>query len=92
MRGADAVGGRDLLLRGMEGDLTAGVRQRPRHVVAARSLAVWEMDLINPADDPEHCPPAVAWIMNLSGGRVRELRLHHAQRTQTGPARQGGGA
>lgn len=92
MRGADAVGGRDLLLRGMEGDLTAGVRQRPRHVVAGRSLAVWEMDLINPADDPEHCPPAVAWIMNLSGGRVRELRLHHARRTLAGPARQGDSA
>jgi RNA polymerase sigma-70 factor (ECF subfamily) len=92
MRGADVVGGRDLLLRGMDGDLTAGVRQRPRHVVAGRSLAVWEMDLINPSDDPEHCPPAVAWIMNLSGGRVRELRLYHALPAEAGPARLGGGA
>jgi RNA polymerase sigma-70 factor (ECF subfamily) len=78
MRGASAVGGREFLLHGMEGDLATGVRQRPRHVVAGQSLAVWEMDLISPQDNPQRCPPAVAWIMNLSGGRVRELRLHHA--------------
>lgn len=75
MRGADPVGGREFLLRGMEGDLATGVRQRPRHVVVGRTLAVWEIDLISPADDPPHCLPAVAWVMNLSGGRVRELPL-----------------
>ena len=77
MHGAGRVGGRDRLERGMEDDLAAGVRQRPRHVLAGRSLAVWEMDIVNPADDPAHCPPAVAWIMNLRGGRVSELRLYH---------------
>jgi RNA polymerase sigma-70 factor (ECF subfamily) len=61
----------------MDGDLTAGVRQRPVNVAAGRSLTVWEMDLLNPADDPGHCPPSVAWIMSLSGGRVARLRLFH---------------
>ena len=79
MSGTSRLGGRDELARGMEADLAAGVRQRPVNVVAARSLAVWEMDLINPADDPHHCPPGVAWIMTLSGGRVAQLRLFHPQ-------------
>ena len=77
MSGSTRIGGRDQLAWGMETDLAAGVRQRPVNVVAARSLAVWEMDILNPADDPAHCPPSVAWIMTLSGGRVAQLRLFH---------------
>ncbi|WP_055489082.1 RNA polymerase sigma factor [Streptomyces sp. TP-A0356] len=77
MNGGARMGGGALLGRAMDGDLAAGVRQRPANVVAGRSLAVWEMDIINPADAPDHCPPAVAWIMTLSGGRVAQLRLFH---------------
>lgn len=77
MAGATRAGGPDLLARGMDGDLAAGVRQRPVNVAAGRSLAVWEMDIVNPAYDPDHCPPGVAWIMSLNGGRVTQLRLFH---------------
>ena len=70
-------GGRDLLIRGMDGDLASGVRQRPVHTVAGPDVAVWEMDLINPHYDPEHCPPSVVWLMSLRGGRVERLRLFH---------------
>ncbi|MFB9246791.1 RNA polymerase sigma factor [Sphaerisporangium melleum] len=77
MSGATRMGDAALLERGMDDDLAAGVRQRPVNVAAGRSLAVWEMDIVNPADDPDHCPPSVAWIMTLSGGRVTHLRLFH---------------
>ncbi|WP_406452211.1 sigma-70 family RNA polymerase sigma factor [Streptomyces sp. NBC_01622] len=78
VRGNQPVGGRSLLVRGMECDLEAGVRQHLAHAVAGRSLVVWEMDISNPDDDPEHCPPAVAWLMSLDGaGRVHRLRLVH---------------
>ncbi|MBG7702879.1 sigma-70 family RNA polymerase sigma factor [Streptomyces sp. MC1] len=80
--GGERLGGVDLMLAGMDSDLSAGVRQRPRHIVAGRSLVVWEMDLINPADDPDHCPPAVAWIMTLDGGRVDRVSLHHSPRPE----------
>ncbi|MGW3352960.1 RNA polymerase sigma factor [Nonomuraea rubra] len=70
-------GGRDFAIQGMEGDLEAGVRQRVADVVAASDLAIWEMDLLNPADDPDHCPPSVVWIMTLERGRVHRLRLIH---------------
>ncbi|MFF3563717.1 RNA polymerase sigma factor [Streptomyces sp. NPDC002574] len=80
MQGDIRLGGTDTLLLGMEADLTAGVRQRPVHVAAGKALTVWEMDLINPPDNPDHCPPAVAWIMTLAAGRVERLRLYHQAR------------
>lgn len=86
LTGGRRLGGAELLLAGMEGDLSAGVRQRPLHVVAGRSLVVWEMELVNPPDDPDHCPPGVAWIMSLDGGRFDRVSLHHAARPGAAPA------
>ncbi|MEV7029020.1 sigma-70 family RNA polymerase sigma factor [Streptomyces sp. NPDC093272] len=78
LRGNDRVGGGDLLVRAMAGDIEAGVRQRLAHAVAGRTLAVWEMDIVNPSDAPEHCPPSVAWLLTLDeAGRVHRLRLFH---------------
>ncbi|MBU3868177.1 sigma-70 family RNA polymerase sigma factor [Streptomyces sp. 4503] len=78
--GRERLGGVGLLLTGMDSDLSAGVRQRPANVIAGRSLIVWEMDLINPPDAPDHCPPGVAWIMTLDGGRIDRLSLYHTPR------------
>lgn len=75
--GQGQTGGRDLLLAAMEADLAAGVRQRPVHTVAGAGVAIWEMDLINPRDAPEHCPPSVVWLMSIHGGQVERLRLFH---------------
>jgi RNA polymerase sigma-70 factor (ECF subfamily) len=68
-------GGRDLLLRSMDRDLEAGIRQRLVRTVASRNLTIWENDLISPPEDPEHCPPSVAWILSRRGGRIHRLRL-----------------
>jgi RNA polymerase sigma-70 factor (ECF subfamily) len=72
-------GGKELLLRAMDSDLESGVRQRLVHVVAGRDLTIWEMDVINPPDNPEHCPSAVAWLLSLREGRIQRLRLFHPQ-------------
>ncbi|WP_256090381.1 RNA polymerase sigma factor [Actinacidiphila rubida] len=80
LAGGARLGGAELLLAGMDMDLSAGVRQRPLHVVAGRSLVIWEMELVSPPDDPEHCPPGVAWIMTLADGRFDRVSLHHAAR------------
>jgi len=77
------VGGRgqeyglDLALAAMDRDVEAGVRQRPINTIAGRDVAVWEMDLINPPDKPEHCPPSVVWLMTIGDGLVQRLRLFH---------------
>lgn len=83
LRGNDRVGGGDLLVRAMDGDIEEGVRQRLAHAIAGRSLVIWEMDILSPADNPEHCPPSVAWLMNLDDvGRVHRLRLFHPRPVQ----------
>jgi RNA polymerase sigma-70 factor (ECF subfamily) len=75
--GQGEEGGRSLLLTAMDADLAAGVRQRPVHVVAGAGVAIWEMDLVNPPDAPEHCPPSVVWLMSVREGQVQRLRLFH---------------
>jgi RNA polymerase sigma-70 factor (ECF subfamily) len=77
--GRQPVGGREFLVRGMECDLEAGVRQRFAGALASSDTVIWEMDLVNPAQDPEHCPPAVTWLMSLAEGRVSQLRLFHSR-------------
>jgi RNA polymerase sigma-70 factor (ECF subfamily) len=77
--GGGLRGGRDLLLDAMDGDLAAGVRQRPVNTIAGPDVAIWEMDLINPPDDPEHCPPSVVWLMSVKDGLVQRLRLFHPE-------------
>ncbi|MFI6097008.1 RNA polymerase sigma factor [Lentzea sp. NPDC051213] len=80
------VGGRgqqyglDQTLAAMDRDLEAGVRQRPVNTIAGRDVAIWEMDLISPPDDPEHCPPSVVWLMTIGDGQVQRLRLFHPDR------------
>lgn len=85
LAGGARLGGAELLLAGMDLDLSAGVHQRPLHVTAGRSLVVWEMELLSPPDDPDHCPPGVAWIMTVEAGRFERVSLHHATRPWTGP-------
>jgi RNA polymerase sigma factor (sigma-70 family) len=72
--------GFEYFLRGMYEDIADGVRGRVTNVVAAHDLTVSEIDLINPPDDPFHCPPAVVWVQELSAGRIQRCRLFHAAR------------
>jgi RNA polymerase sigma-70 factor (ECF subfamily) len=76
--GQQRVGDRNFLIRGMTSDLEAGVRQRFVTAVTSRDTTIWEMDLVSPPDKPDHCPPAVAWLMSMKNGRVHQLRLFHA--------------
>ncbi|RKR92002.1 RNA polymerase sigma-70 factor (ECF subfamily) [Micromonospora pisi] len=71
---------RSYLVEAMERDLAAGVRQRITGAVASRDVMVWEAALIDPPDDPEHCPPAVVWLHSVRAGRTKRLRLFHAPR------------
>ncbi|GAA4581480.1 sigma-70 family RNA polymerase sigma factor [Planotetraspora phitsanulokensis] len=72
--------GFDYLVRAMERDLGDGVRHRLANVVAGREVVIWEDDLINPPDDPFHCPPGVVWVNFLEEGRIRRVRLFHPVR------------
>ncbi|MFE4626044.1 RNA polymerase sigma factor [Streptomyces mirabilis] len=84
--GQQRLGDRDFLIRGMACDLEAGVRQRFVSAVTSRDTTIWEMDMVNPSHAPDHCPPAVAWLMTMKDGRMHQLRLFHAAREQDGRA------
>jgi RNA polymerase sigma-70 factor (ECF subfamily) len=61
-------------------DLSHGVRHKLLNVVAGRDVVVWEAALLNPPEDPFHCPPGVVWVQSLDRGRVSKLRLYHPRR------------
>jgi RNA polymerase sigma factor (sigma-70 family) len=55
----------------------AGVVQRLPTVVASREIVIWETEILNPPEDPHHCPAGSAWVMWFNRGRVGRLRLFH---------------
>ncbi|MGW2071221.1 RNA polymerase sigma factor [Streptomyces sp. NPDC001953] len=61
-------------------DLSDGVRHDLRNVVAGREVVIWEAALLNPPEDPFHCPPGVVWVHFLDRGRVSRVRLYHPRR------------
>ncbi|MEV5844026.1 sigma-70 family RNA polymerase sigma factor [Streptomyces sp. NPDC051985] len=52
-----------------------GVTQHLRHVVASRTVTIWEMDVTNPAGSTDPCPPTLAWLMFRRNRRVQTLRV-----------------
>lgn len=76
--------GFDYPRRSIDRDLSDGVRFQLTNVTGGRDAAIWETALINPPDDPDHCPPAAIWVQQLRHGRVERLRIMHARRP--GPA------
>ena len=44
------------------------------------TVVIWEAALINPPEDPFHCPPGVVWVHFVDRGRVSKLRLYHPRR------------
>ncbi|MEV6867576.1 sigma-70 family RNA polymerase sigma factor [Streptosporangium subroseum] len=71
------LGDQNFMIRGMESDLAHGVRQRIVNVVSSGDLMIWEAELINSPENPNHCPPGVVWLHVLRDERVRRLRLFH---------------
>jgi RNA polymerase sigma factor (sigma-70 family) len=61
-------------------DLTDGVRHKLLNVVAGRELVIWEAALLNPPEQPFHCPPGLVWVHFLERGRVSRVRLYHPRR------------
>jgi RNA polymerase sigma factor (sigma-70 family) len=88
--GLDLVGpqgqrarGIDALVQIMDNDLEAGVRQRLTRVTAGHRVNILECDLINPAWDPEHCPPGVLWLLMMHDERIERIKLFHPNLSAT---------
>ena len=66
-------------LRAMDRDLSDEVRFQLTHVVGGCDVAIWEFAMINPPDDPDHCPPVGVWVQQLKDGRVERMRILHSR-------------
>jgi len=65
------------LARGLRCDIDAGVRLQVVDMIADEHLTVIEGSFINPADDPEHCPPRTTQVYFHAGDAIRALGLHY---------------
>ncbi|PMR58068.1 sigma-70 family RNA polymerase sigma factor [Verrucosispora sp. ts21] len=74
--------GIDPLARTMYADVHDGVVYRLANIVAARDVVILETDLINPPEDPFHCPPSAVWVQSLEADRVSRLRVFHPDRAK----------
>jgi RNA polymerase sigma factor (sigma-70 family) len=75
--------GRDAYTARVVRDLEDGVRVRVRNVVVGADLAVIELWLDNPPDQPLHCPPAATQVHFHDGHATHRLVAHYAQRPGT---------
>ena len=72
--------GRGALRALIEADVDAGVRQTPTRVLASGAVTVVEALFINPPENPDHCPPAMAFIVFERDHRARRLHFRLAPR------------
>ncbi|WP_432840138.1 RNA polymerase sigma factor [Dactylosporangium sp. CA-092794] len=70
-----STGGMSVLVPMMDDTLGAGVSLRLVHAAASGGVVLWEIEFLNPAHDPQHCPPAMAWLHTLRQGRTERLRV-----------------
>jgi len=73
----DVPHGRDLLVRILDMDAAAGVREDIVDVCGTAQLTVMECRLVSPPDDPTHCPPGVLWLVRMRDERIAGVRLCH---------------
>lgn len=72
-------------------DVSEGVRQQLLNVVASREVVIWEAAIVNPPEDPFHCPPGVVWVHFPGRNGEDRLRLYHPRRRREGRAKNHGG-
>lgn len=77
--GGRLSGDRSTLVHSRDFTQGAGVGVRLVRATASRDLMVWETDFVNPADDPDHCPPSMAWLHTVREGRISRLRLAYGR-------------
>jgi RNA polymerase sigma factor (sigma-70 family) len=72
--------GRDVYAALLASDFADGVTSRVRRVIPGETVAVVELWLDSPSDDPLHCPPAMTQVQFHAGGVVHRIATHYAAR------------
>ncbi len=72
--------GRAVLAAGLARDFEDGVTARPLRMIPGEHIAITELVLENPSEQPLHCPPAVTQVHFHHAGRTHRLVSHYAPR------------
>ena len=72
--------GRSNLATGLARDFEDGVTARPLRVIPGEHVAITELLLDNPPEQPLHCPPAVTQVHFHDAGHIHRLVSHYAPR------------
>ena len=72
--------GRDRLAAGLARDFEDGVTAQPLRVIPGEHVAITELVLESPPEQPLHCPPAVTQVHFHDAGRTHRLVSHYAPR------------
>jgi RNA polymerase sigma factor (sigma-70 family) len=72
--------GRGNLATGLARDFEDGVTARPLRVIPGERVAITELLLDNPPEQPLHCPPAVTQVHFHDAGHIHRLVSHYAQK------------
>jgi len=72
--------GRARLAAGLARDFEDGVTARVVRVIPGEHVAIAELVLENPREQPLHCPPAVTQLHYHDAGRTHRLVSHYAPR------------
>jgi RNA polymerase sigma-70 factor (ECF subfamily) len=70
--------GRAGLAAGLANDFEAGVTARPQRVIPGEHVAIAELMLESPPEQPLHCPPAVTQVHLHDAGRTHRLVSHYS--------------
>jgi RNA polymerase sigma-70 factor (ECF subfamily) len=76
--------GRAGLEAGLGSDFEAGVRWRPRQIVAGPGILVAEAWLDSPPEAPDHCPPEATQVHLEKDGRTRQMTSYYGARPSAG--------
>jgi RNA polymerase sigma factor (sigma-70 family) len=77
--------GYEFMTKDMERDLEIGVKMHPEEVISSKDVAVIELDVESPPDDPHHCPSAISQVAVYRGGKIHRLHWYLPPR----PVREG---
>ncbi len=77
--------GYEFMIKDMDRDLELGVKMHPEEIMSSKDVAVIELDVESPPDDPHHCPSAISQVAIYRDGKIHRLHWYLPPR----PVREG---
>ncbi len=76
------TGGYRFMIEDIEGDLEAGRKIYPTHIVSSKDVSIIECEVENSAEDPFHCPQAFSQVAVYRDGKIHRMYWYLAPRPE----------